>query len=109
MTGSGKNTDKESICLHYLPNLAYRIIEPIVNYVKMRLNDAEFLAKTGIVGLQLYRIEESNTGMALYNFESLENAKKHQATLESPDIQAGLERLGVVLPLKLWIAEDIQL
>lgn len=67
----------------------------------------EWSQQMGIVDEVVYRTMDGNRVVVVNTFDTLENAKKFQAMLESPDdeTRAMMEQSGIKFPVTVWIAE----
>lgn len=69
-------------------------------------NAKEELEALGIVEQSLYHVADEDRVILVNTYNTLENAQKHKAFLESPEFQAGFAHMGVTSPITLWMAEE---
>ena len=69
----------------------------------------EFNQQMGIVDETIYRTMDGNRVVVVNKFDTLENAEKFKAMLESPDdeTRAMMEQAGIKFPVTVWIAEKV--
>ncbi|MBZ0293057.1 MAG: hypothetical protein K8L99_10885 [Anaerolineae bacterium] len=66
----------------------------------------EHLDEFGVVEQTIYLADE-NRVMIVNTYNTLEEAQKHKANIESPEVEAQMKQMGVQLPMDLWIAEQV--
>lgn len=68
---------------------------------------AEARQEMGMVETRFYRQVDGSGVIVVHKFKDLASAQKHKAMLEAAETQAHLEQTGVVLPMTIWLAEEI--
>ena len=65
----------------------------------------EHLDQWGVVNNTIYRSVDQNVVIIVNTYLTLEEAQKHKADLESPEMKAGLEQMGVS-SFDVWLVEE---
>ena len=61
----------------------------------------------GVVEQSFFRAVDGNRIMIVGTYKTLEEAQKHKAEIESPEVEAQMKQMGVQLPMDLWITEQV--
>jgi hypothetical protein len=64
----------------------------------------EHFDQWGVVENNIYRSVDQNVAIIINTYNTLEEAQKHKSDLESPEMKAGLEQMGVS-SFDLWLVE----
>lgn len=67
----------------------------------------EHYVKFNIVGTGIYRMAGDSGVIITHTFNTLEDAQKHRAMMESDEFSAMLEKMGGKAPVTYWIAEEV--
>jgi hypothetical protein len=83
--------------------------EAWVDLGKKSMRDSERRAQFGIVESHAYRTDDGNTAIVIHTFNTLEEAQKYKAMMDTPEGHARLEQNGGAPPFTFWIAEEIEM
>lgn len=61
----------------------------------------------GEQGEKVYRTIDGSRVVVAVTFDTVENAEKHRAVLESPEMRPMAESIGIVYPMTIWIVEEV--
>ena len=73
----------------------------------MESTPPETLQEMGMVETKFHRQVDGSGVIVVHKFKDLEAARKHKNMLEAAETQAHLEQTGVILPMTIWLAEEL--
>lgn len=79
-------------------------VETFLNDVKASATKEHF-EERGIVDQSIYRMVGENRVAIVNTYNTLEDAQRHKAILETPELETLMKPFGVEFPMSLWIAE----
>jgi hypothetical protein len=71
------------------------------------MSSADRNKEFGILDSAMYRTLDGGV-LVTHKFNDVEAAKKYKAAMESAEMRAQLEPIGVVYPMTIWIAEELE-
>lgn len=83
--------------------------EAWVDLGKKSMKDSERRAQFGILESHAYRSAEGETLIVTHKFNTLEEAQKYKAMMDTPEGRARLEQNGGAPPFTFWVAEEIDM
>lgn len=79
-------------------------VESFLNHAKSSATKEHF-EEMRIVEQSIYRVVGENRVAIVNTYNTLEDAQRHKAILETPELAALMKPFGFEFPMILWIAE----
>lgn len=79
-------------------------VEAFLNHAKSSATKEDF-EEMRIVDQSIYRVVGENRVAIVNTYNTLEDAQRHKAILETPELEALMKPFGFKFPMILWIAE----
>ena len=79
-------------------------VEAFINFAKSSATKEHF-EEMGIVEQTIYRVVGDNRVAIVNTYNTLEDAQRHKAILETPELETLMKPFGVEFPMTLWTAE----
>jgi len=76
---------------------------------KEAMVNTERSAQHGIVGSKVYRTADGSGVIVIHTFNNVEDAQAYENVMQSPESHAMIEKMGVKLPITIWLAKEVEL
>ena len=71
--------------------------------------DESYLKEAGIVEASIHRQVDASEVIIIHKFKDLETARKFMNRSEMEETQKRYQQMGIILPITLWLGEDVPL